>query len=64
MRRMEVGLLLLEFGEEGTGACDVKTCHVQNGVRWAALLNHLISPRQQRRRHGEAEGAGGAEVDH
>jgi hypothetical protein len=28
------------------------------------LLDHLIRPQQQRRRHGEAEGFGGLEVDY
>src|SRR4051812_15229022 len=28
----------------------------------ASLFNHLIRPRQQRRRHRDAEGAGGLEV--
>ena len=34
--------------------------HKQTSAR---LFDHLVRSRQQRRRHGEAEGAGGAEVD-
>jgi hypothetical protein len=37
------------------------------GTTWAqnrVLLDHLVRPRQQRRRDREAEGLGGLEVDH
>ena len=55
--------IFLEEPEASAGASPGSDVAAACQVREDGLLDHLIRPLQERRRHREAEGLGGLEVD-